>query len=145
MRRTTTASEDGGEEEEHQPQVGTTFYDYQAREQDELSFQRGSVVEVIDKDRQAPMLCVLIMIIGFREKGWAFCKIGEKTGLVPENYVSLLGRRPRTIRTDQVTLGEGVGEGSFCKVFKGRFHGQDVALKIPKIQGGKMEEILDCE
>jgi hypothetical protein len=31
------------------PQVGKAFYDYVANQKDELSFQRGSVVEILNK------------------------------------------------------------------------------------------------
>lgn len=36
------------EDEVHQ--VGKAFYDYKAAQNDELSFERGSVVEIIKKD-----------------------------------------------------------------------------------------------
>ncbi|CAD5222956.1 unnamed protein product [Bursaphelenchus xylophilus] len=120
MRRPTAGSEtdDFDDHLEVFPQVGTTFYDYQAMENDELSFQRGSVVEIIEKDR---------------ERGWVYGKIDDKTGMVPENYVRLIGRQPKEIKASEfVKLDEKVGDGAFCNVFKGIYRGRKVALKIPK-------------
>jgi hypothetical protein len=44
MESTVDENDDSG------PQVGKAFFDYKAREGDELSFQRGSMVEIIKKD-----------------------------------------------------------------------------------------------
>ncbi|CAD5217263.1 unnamed protein product [Bursaphelenchus okinawaensis] len=122
MRRPTTGSEDD-EHTEMVPQVGTTFYDYQAKEKDELSFQRGSVVEIIEKDR---------------EKGWVYGKIDNKTGMVPENYVRLIGRQPKEIRAcDFEKIEEKVGNGASSNVYRGLYKGQMVALKIPRFNKGE--------
>jgi hypothetical protein len=53
MRRRQTSENDFSRtdaSESPNDQVGTAFFDYEANESDELSFQRGSVVEILDQN-----------------------------------------------------------------------------------------------
>ncbi|CAG8638401.1 9853_t:CDS:2, partial [Acaulospora morrowiae] len=51
------------------------LYDFQAENPTELSFQEGDILLI--QDRQCA--------------GWLIADLGDETGLVPENYVALLG------------------------------------------------------
>ncbi|KAI6235335.1 hypothetical protein M3Y95_00040600 [Aphelenchoides besseyi] len=128
-RRITSSSEDGNtqnvdeetlEPPTPRPRIGKAFYDYQAKEDDELSFKRGTVVEILDKKCE--------------ERGWLHGKINGVEGMVPENYVHLVGREPTEIKNSEFRWfrNEQVGNGGSSRVYKGRWNGREVALKVMK-------------
>ncbi|CAG8532618.1 16235_t:CDS:2 [Acaulospora colombiana] len=55
--------------------ITRALYDFRAENPSELSFQEGDILLI--QDRQCA--------------GWLIADLGEETGLVPENYVALLG------------------------------------------------------
>ncbi|CAD5222954.1 unnamed protein product [Bursaphelenchus xylophilus] len=111
-------SDDSGEFQELVPQVGAASYDYVAMEEDELSFQRGSVVEIIETDSE--------------DEGWVYGKIEDREGLVSKDYVSLIGRQPKEIKASEFEKQERIGSGGSCDIFAAIYRGQKVALKIPR-------------
>ncbi|KAI1714879.1 protein tyrosine kinase domain-containing protein [Ditylenchus destructor] len=117
-------------------QVGTAYFDYQAREHDELSLKRGSVVEIIKKDCD--------------EDGWIEAKIDNKRGMVPKNYIGLIGSQPNLIEFSQIQNSTKIiGTGGSSDVYLGTFRNQQIALKIPKKKQGmdvmKIREALERE
>ena len=121
--------------------LGKAFYEYKAKAHDELSFDRGSVVEIISKDWCVWLQCVLPPAASKQtnaavfsdEDGWVYGKINGDEGLIPANYVRLVGEEPNEIAGAQIELSEErVGDGGSSYVFKGRWSQQEVALKVPK-------------
>uniref|UniRef100_A0A915MT97 mitogen-activated protein kinase kinase kinase n=1 Tax=Meloidogyne javanica TaxID=6303 RepID=A0A915MT97_MELJA len=111
--------------------VGTTCWDYQAKEKDELSFRHGSVVEILNDES-----C---------EDGWVMARIDKKKGMVPGNYVVLVGTGPNLINSEDVKRGDLLASGGFANVFKGSYKNQEVALKIPKSSTEDNREDLERE
>nr|CAD2182486.1 unnamed protein product [Meloidogyne enterolobii] len=102
--------------------VGTTCWDYQAKEKDELSFRHGSVVEILNDES-----C---------EDGWVMARIDKKKGMVPGNYVVLVGTGPNLINPEDVKRGDLLASGGFAN---------EVALKIPKSSTEDNREDLERE
>lgn len=74
--------------------VFKVLYDYKADNQDELSISAGQEIRVAPKELQP------------RIKGWLLASVdGQKTGLVPGNYVQKLGKRQGTNRLNQPIVG----------------------------------------
>ncbi|CAI2183798.1 4950_t:CDS:2 [Funneliformis geosporum] len=68
------SSSDGEEDDEYTNRHARALYDFVAENQNELSFQEGD-----------------ILLIRYRQcEGWLFAELGEKTGLIPDNYILLL-------------------------------------------------------
>ena len=61
--------------------------------------------------------------------------------LVPELNVSRLPR----IRTDECVLGESIGEGSYGKIMKGKYHKEPVAVKQLKCDLDNIDALLPTE
>ncbi|XP_065060536.1 osteoclast-stimulating factor 1-like isoform X2 [Rhopilema esculentum] len=53
-------------------QVVRALYNYNAQQEDELSFQEGDILYIIDKNNPS---------------GWWRAKVGSKEGMIPSNYV----------------------------------------------------------
>lgn len=111
--------------------VGTTCWDYQAKENDELSFRHGSVVEILNDES-----C---------EDGWVMARIDKKKGMVPGNYVVLVGFGPNLINSEDVKRADLLASGGFANVFRGYYKNQEVALKIPKSSTENNREDLERE
>lgn len=76
------------------------------------------------------------------EDGWVYGKVDGHEGLIPENYVRLIGDQPKEIAGSSISKSdERVGDGGSSYVFKGRFGRRDVALKVPKGEKSLREQI----
>ena len=56
-------------------------YDYDAQDEDELTFVTGDVIEVIDKCPSA-------------DEGWWMGRLKGRAGLVPDNYFQIVPSKP---------------------------------------------------
>ncbi|CAF0808656.1 unnamed protein product [Didymodactylos carnosus] len=107
----------------------TVVYDYQAKNEDELTLRRGIKLEVLSKDSR---------ISG--GEGWWAGKIGESIGVFPSNFVTTItpaqtqdgGINVPEIHVDDLTIGEIIGSGGFGHVYYGRYRNMDVAIKTAK-------------
>lgn len=110
----------------------TALYDYSAQGEDELSLQRGQIVEVLSTDSK---------ISG--DEGWWTGKIGDKVGIFPANFVaeddpidqvnSVIGDiHPVEISFSELELEEVIGVGGFGKVYRGIWKFREVAVKAAR-------------
>ncbi|XP_058809032.1 mitogen-activated protein kinase kinase kinase 10 isoform X2 [Phymastichus coffea] len=110
----------------------TALYDYIAQGEDELSLQRGEIVEVLSKDSK---------ISG--DEGWWTGKIRGKVGIFPANFVAeaeIIDRvssvieqvQPVEIDFEELQLEEVIGVGGFGKVYRGFWDKKEVAVKAAR-------------
>ncbi|XP_060943414.1 mitogen-activated protein kinase kinase kinase 21 isoform X2 [Limanda limanda] len=118
----------------------TAAYDYEGSGEDELSLQRGDVVEVLSKDAA---------ISG--DEGWWTGKINHRVGIFPSNYVTYqpavyrlpgasgsegteeqVPSSPFQIPFSELVLEEIIGVGGFGKVYRGTWNDQEVAVKAAR-------------
>lgn len=103
----------------------TACYDYDPKNEDELSLRRGTIVLVLSKDSA---------ISG--DEGWWTGKIGDQVGIFPSNYVTdgdpeiISGIQPHEIDFRELTLEEIIGAGGFSKVRRGYWRETEVAVKM---------------
>ncbi|XP_016962784.1 mitogen-activated protein kinase kinase kinase isoform X2 [Drosophila biarmipes] len=122
--------------EQVEPQVGdgslwTALYDYEAQGEDELTLRRGEIVVVLSTDSEVS-----------GDVGWWTGKIGDKVGVFPKDFVtdedplqlnvsSAIGDiQPHEIEYNELEIKEVIGSGGFCKVHRGYYDGEEVAIKI---------------
>ncbi|XP_016994713.2 mitogen-activated protein kinase kinase kinase isoform X2 [Drosophila takahashii] len=125
-----------GDLEQVEPQVGdgslwTALYDYEAQGEDELTLRRGEIVVVLSTDSEVS-----------GDVGWWTGKIGDKVGVFPKDFVtdedplqlnvsSAIGDiQPHEIEYSELDIKEVIGSGGFCKVHRGYYDGEEVAIKI---------------
>jgi len=60
--------------------IGEVTYDYTAENQDEISLNTKDIINIAPKDKQPNV------------KGWLLASNGNKKGLVPANYIKILGK-----------------------------------------------------
>lgn len=106
-------------------QLCTALYDYEAKDEEELSLERGTVIRILSKDSA---------ISG--TEGWWTGKIGDnQIGIFPANFVTeddpsaIVGDLPLEIGYDELEVHEIIGQGGFSKVSRGFWRGKEVAIK----------------
>ncbi|XP_076252748.1 mitogen-activated protein kinase kinase kinase 10-like isoform X1 [Rhynchophorus ferrugineus] len=113
----------------------TALYDYEAQGEDELSLRKCQIVEVLSKDAK---------ISG--DEGWWTGKIGKKVGIFPANFVVQYDPNHEINHVDSIfadvnltkidfnelKLEEVIGVGGFCKVYRGEWCGNEVAVKAAR-------------
>ena len=110
----------------------TAIFDYEATREDELNLRRGCQVRVLSKDAK---------ISG--DEGWWTGEVNSRVGIFPSSYVakpevvaqvSPTGdqARPFDIRFSELELEEVIGVGGFGKVYRGTWHGDEVAVKAAR-------------
>ncbi|XP_068159903.1 mitogen-activated protein kinase kinase kinase isoform X2 [Drosophila tropicalis] len=109
----------------------TALYDYDAQGEDELTLRRGQIVVVLSTDSEVS-----------GDDGWWTGKIGNKVGVFPRDFVtdvdplqqnvpSAIGNiQPHEIAYDELDIKEVIGSGGFCKVHRGYYDREEVAIKI---------------
>ncbi|XP_017064377.1 mitogen-activated protein kinase kinase kinase isoform X2 [Drosophila eugracilis] len=122
--------------EQVEPQIGdgslwTALYDYEAQGEDELTLRRGEIVVVLSTDSEVS-----------GDVDWWTGKIGDKVGVFPKDFVtyedplqlnvsSAIGDiQPHEIEYNELDIKEVIGSGGFCKVHRGYYDGEEVAIKI---------------
>ncbi|KAK9680463.1 Protein tyrosine and serine/threonine kinase [Popillia japonica] len=122
----------GGSRNPMPPALWTALYDYDAQGEDELSLQKGQVVEVLSEDAK---------ISG--DEGWWTGKIGDKVGIFPANFVVyddpmnhsnpiIADINPIEIDFNELELEEVIGVGGFGKVYRGLWKNREVAVKAAR-------------
>ncbi|KAH8416455.1 hypothetical protein KR222_004790 [Zaprionus bogoriensis] len=99
----------------------TALYDYDAQGEDELTLRRGQVVVLLSTDSEVS-----------GDVGWWTGKIGDKVGVFPRNFVTDTDpmELPHEIDYKELDIKEVIGSGGFCKVHRGYYDGEEVAIKI---------------
>lgn len=107
------------------PMLCTALYDYDANDEDELTFKKGTIIQILSKD---------FKISG--SEGWWTGKIGDnQIGIFPVNYVTeedpmrTDGDLPLEIEYSELELKEIIGQGGFSKVSRAIWRKQEVAVK----------------
>jgi len=120
------------------------IFDYDATRDDELTLRRGMLIQVLSRDSR---------ISG--DDGWWTGCIDDRVGIFPNTYVAgrneavgLLGTGDiptssspsplilREIIYDSLNLKEVIGMGGFGKVYRGIWHGTEVAVKAVLTEPG---------
>ncbi|KAH8275924.1 hypothetical protein KR044_013300 [Drosophila immigrans] len=99
----------------------TALYDYDAQGEDELTLRRGQIVVVLSTDSEVS-----------GDVGWWTGKIGDKVGVFPRNFVTDTDpmELPHEIDYKELDIKEVIGSGGFCKVHRGYYDNEEVAIKI---------------
>jgi hypothetical protein len=101
------------------PEIVKSLFDYDAVRDDELTLQRGSVIEVVSKDVKTS-----------GDEGWWVGKMNEKVGVFPANFVktdleaalsSIKHREPPRIAFADIQLGNVIGNGGFGSVYDAKY------------------------
>ncbi|CAF1203896.1 unnamed protein product [Adineta steineri] len=99
------------------------IYDYTSKGDDELTLKRGSILEVLSKDKE----------ISGSEGWWAGRLIdSESVGIFPANFVASVVPNLPTIDYNDLQIKDLIGVGGFGHVHYGKFGEVDVAIKTAK-------------
>ena len=113
------------------------LYDYDAEDEDELTFKAGDQIDVLSKDSEVS-----------GDDGWWVGRVNGKgkIGLFPSNYVvdaadikqksSIVNSAaPRQIDFEDISLIDVIGVGAFGKVYRSRWKEKDfeVAVKVARM------------
>ncbi|KAL5275164.1 MAP3K11 family protein [Megaselia abdita] len=107
----------------------TAMYDYQAKDEDELSLEKGQIVYVLTKDRNVS-----------GDDGWWCGQIGDKVGIFPSNFVTSSDPidvnsvpsediQPLEIAYNELVIQNFIAGGGFGKVHRAFYFGEEVAVK----------------
>lgn len=131
-----------------QRQFFTVLYQYEAKEEDELSLQVGDIVEVIATDRE----------VSGDEGWWVGRKHGTSNiGVFPANYVAFDATRTdhvdqieiEEIEFEELNLTKLIGVGAFGRVYSATWRQKEVAVKLARIDAGDEPEnvinSIECE
>lgn len=101
-------------------QLWTAKYDYEASREDELTLRKGTQVEVLSTDT---------WVSG--DDGWWTGRVNEKVGIFPSNFV-MKDDCPIEVDFSELEFEEVIGVGGFGKVFRGKWKGEEVAIKAAR-------------
>jgi len=114
----------------------TAIFDYEATCDDEISLHRGKHVRVLSRDAR---------ISG--DEGWWTGVVEGHVGIFPSAYIvqqevldrisPVKMRRPFEIEFEDIDLREIIGVGGFGKVYRGLWHGEEVAVKAACQEAGE--------
>ncbi|ELU04457.1 hypothetical protein CAPTEDRAFT_163996 [Capitella teleta] len=109
--------------------VARADYDFQGNTDEELSFRRGQKIIVAPKDLQP------------RVRGWILGSVdGQRKGLVPANYVKVLGKKRGKRHAGQEEAAWAASSSSVAS-------SQDLEASFPPVEAGssKLSEVFDQE
>jgi len=122
-----------------QHQYFTVLYQYEAKEEDELTLQVDDIVEVIATDRAVS-----------GDEGWWVGRIqGTATiGVFPANYVAFDATKTdhvdhiniEEISFEELSLTKLIGVGAFGRVYSATWRSKEVAVKLARIDAGDEPE-----
>lgn len=110
------------------------LYDYDAEDEDELTFKAGDHIEVLSKDPEVS-----------GDDGWWVGRVNGrgKVGLFPSNYVVdvadeqktgiVNSAAPKEIDFGAINLIDVIGVGAFGKVYRARWEDNEVAVKVARM------------
>ena len=108
----------------------TTLYDYDAVDDDELTFRASDRIEILSKDPEVS-----------GDDGWWVGRVeGQpRIGLFPSNYITTDAKRtslsePLEIDFDEIDLTDVIGVGAFGKVYRAVWNDQEVAVKVARTE-----------
>lgn len=108
----------------------TTLYDYDAVDDDELTFRASDRIEILSKDPEVS-----------GDDGWWVGRVeGQaRIGLFPSNYITIDAKRtslsePLEIDFDEIDLIDVIGVGAFGKVYRAVWNDQEVAVKVARTE-----------
>ncbi|XP_044524532.1 mitogen-activated protein kinase kinase kinase 10 [Gracilinanus agilis] len=110
----------------------TAVFDYEAAGEEELTLRRGDQVRVLSQD----------WAVSGDEGWWTGQLPGGRVGVFPSNYVVAPGvpapaptglPLPLEIPFGELQLEEIIGVGGFGKVYRARWHGEEVAVKAARL------------
>lgn len=108
----------------------TTLYDYDAVDDDELTFRASDRIEILSKDPEVS-----------GDDGWWVGRVeGQaRIGLFPSNYITTDAKRtslsePLEIDFDEIDLIDVIGVGAFGKVYRAVWSDQEVAVKVARTE-----------
>lgn len=119
----------------------TTLYDYDAVDDDELTFKTNDRIEILSKDPEVS-----------GDDGWWVGRVqGQaRIGLFPSNYITTQTKRtslsePLEIDFNEIDLIDVIGVGAFGKVYRASWRDEEVAVKIARTDNYQdSNEIVDA-
>uniref|UniRef100_A0A8D9AJB0 mitogen-activated protein kinase kinase kinase n=1 Tax=Cacopsylla melanoneura TaxID=428564 RepID=A0A8D9AJB0_9HEMI len=108
--------------------------DYNADDDEDLTFRRGEIIEVVSRDKD----------ITGNESLW-LGKIKSRVGIFPKNHVTQQVKDEvefEEIRSNEIKLEEVIGEGGFGKVHRGTYQGREVAIKVAIPNSAESDETI---
>ena len=115
----------------------TALYDYEAVDDDELTFKASDRIEILSKESEVS-----------GDEGWWVGRVKghERIGLFPSNYITTLDNGQRTTLAEpleidfkEIDLIDVIGVGAFGKVYRAVWREEEVAVKV-----ARTENYQDC-
>lgn len=115
----------------------TALYDYEAVDDDELTFKASDRIEILSKESEVS-----------GDEGWWVGRVKghERIGLFPSNYITTLDNGQRTTLAEpleidfkEIDLIDVIGVGAFGKVYRAVWRDEEVAVKV-----ARTENYQDC-
>lgn len=118
----------------------TALYDYDAVDDDELTFKGNDRIEILSKDPEVS-----------GDDGWWVGRVEGhmRIGLFPSNYITTAAKRtslsePLEIDFDEIDLIDVIGVGAFGKVYRALWKDEEVAVKVARTENYQdRNEIVD--
>ena len=108
----------------------TALYDYDALDDDELTFKASDRIEILSKESEVS-----------GDEGWWVGRIeGQmRIGLFPSNYITTYDKRtslsePLEIDFKEIDLIDVIGVGAFGKVYRAVWRDEEVAVKVARTE-----------
>lgn len=119
----------------------TTLYDYDAVDDDELTFKVSDRIEILSRDPEVS-----------GDDGWWVGRVEgqSRIGLFPSNYITTDTKRtsltePLEIDFNELDLVDVIGVGAFGKVYCARWREEEVAVKVARTETYQdYSEIVDA-
>lgn len=118
----------------------TALYDYDAVDDDELTFKASDRIEILSKEAEVS-----------GDEGWWVGRIeGQmRIGLFPSNYITTYDERtslsePLEIDFEEINLIDVIGVGAFGKVYRADWRDEEVAVKVARTENYQdLSEIVE--
>ena len=111
----------------------TALYDYDAVDDDELTFRASDRIEVLSKEAEVS-----------GDEGWWVGRVEgqDRIGLFPSNYIYITDSddkraslsEPLEVDFEEISLIDIIGVGAFGKVYRAVWREDEVAVKVPRTE-----------